>query len=68
MDSINLTIYNRWGNVLFTTNDPDINWDGTYNGSVISEGVYYYICKVFTIRLKGIEETELKGAIQVFTD
>lgn len=70
VDSIDLTIYNRWGNVLFTTNDPDINWDGTVAGSgnIVSEGVYYFICKVYTIRLNGIEETELKGSFQVFTD
>jgi len=68
VDSIDLTIYNRWGNVIFTSNDPAINWDGTVNGQVISEGVYYYICKVYTIRLEGVEETELKGAIQVFTN
>ena len=36
------TIYNRKGEVLFTTNDPQKGWDGTFNGNVVQNGNYIY--------------------------
>lgn len=40
---IDAKIINRWGNVVFETNDPTIGWDGTNkNGKPVDEGVYFY--------------------------
>jgi gliding motility-associated-like protein len=48
IDKINMKIFNRWGNLVFTTTDPHINWDGTdLNGRKLSDGVYYYQCDVY---------------------
>ncbi len=50
IDKINLKIFNRWGNLVYSTQDPDINWDGTsFSGQRLSDGVYYYHCDVFYI-------------------
>jgi len=38
-----LTIYNRWGEQLFESEDVNRGWDGTYNGEMVAEGVYVYI-------------------------
>lgn len=40
----NVEIYNRWGQLIFSTNGyNDSNaWDGTYNGEPVSSAVYYY--------------------------
>jgi gliding motility-associated-like protein len=38
-----LYIFNRWGNLIFTTNDFYAGWDGTYNNQACAEGVYFYI-------------------------
>lgn len=35
-------IYNRWGQVVFQSNDPDIGWDGYYQGNLQPLGVYAY--------------------------
>ena len=35
-------IYNRWGQVVFESNNPFIGWDGTYNGTAQPIGVYAY--------------------------
>ncbi|MFT5725257.1 MAG: gliding motility-associated-like protein [Bacteroidia bacterium] len=43
-------IYDKWGGLLFETNDPEVGWDGMYNEKVLPEGVY-----VYTIRLKGLD-------------
>lgn len=37
------TIYNRWGDKIFETNDPLKGWDGTYNGSIVQQGIYLYV-------------------------
>ncbi|MFC0878343.1 gliding motility-associated C-terminal domain-containing protein [Saccharicrinis sp. FJH2] len=36
-------IYNRWGRRVFTWTDPELGWDGRYNGRYVSPGVYYYV-------------------------
>ncbi|WP_300663223.1 PKD domain-containing protein [Fluviicola sp.] len=36
----NLQIFNRWGEIVFESKDPQIGWDGTYNGSPSPEGIY----------------------------
>jgi len=38
-----MVIFNRWGEVLKTLNSIDEKWDGTYNGKVCADGVYYYV-------------------------
>ena len=35
-------IYNRSGGKMFTTNDPQKGWDGTFNGSPVQNGNYVY--------------------------
>lgn len=68
VESVDMQIYNRWGQVIFKTTDPDINWDGKHqdSGEPVSDGVYYYLCTVNTIRLTGIEPIVLTGFIHVF--
>ncbi len=42
-DRIKVQIYNRWGNLIFESNDYQDNWDGTHrNGKPVTEGVYFY--------------------------
>lgn len=35
-----LTIFDRWGELLFESHDTEIGWDGTYAGKYCKEGVY----------------------------
>jgi len=35
-------IFNRWGNLVFETNDINQGWDGRYNGEPQPKGVYVY--------------------------
>lgn len=63
---INLIVYNRWGEKVFETEDPDILWDGTnmFHGDLeLPDGVYFYVCTVFEWRLQGLVPRELKGNI-----
>jgi gliding motility-associated-like protein len=65
---VDIKIYNRWGEVVFQTTDPDVNWDGVHRLSkkLCSDGVYYYTCVVNEIRLSGIEPRVLKGFVHLF--
>ena len=68
IDKIELEVYNRWGQIVYRTEDPAINWDGTnLGGSLLSEGTYYYTCVVFESRVTGIVQQPdvLKGFIQI---
>ncbi len=64
---IDINIYNRWGQVMFHTTNPNINWNGTdqHSGQPCPDGVYYYICTVNEIRLAGIVPITLKGFIEI---
>jgi gliding motility-associated-like protein len=65
--SVEMKIYNRWGNLVFETTDKDVNWDGKNKDSKgdCPEGVYYYTCKVFFFRISGDEAVELHGTVQL---
>ena len=67
VEKINLHIYNRWGAVVFQTENPDINWDGKgrLTGEPCADGVYYYICDVYERRLNGIVKRTLSGIIHL---
>jgi gliding motility-associated-like protein len=43
LKSYNCTIFNRWGNQVFSSDEVSRSWDGKYNGCESPEGVYYYI-------------------------
>lgn len=53
-----VTIYNRWGQPVYTTNDYHNEWAGTKDSEPLPDGVYYYsiICS----------NEEYKGTINLF--
>jgi gliding motility-associated-like protein len=68
---IDLKIFNRWGQVVFETTDPDIRWNGqSMNGGTdLPDGVYYYKCIVNEIYLNGIVSRQLQpGFIHLLRD
>jgi len=41
-----LSIFNRWGELVFTTNKKDGTWDGTLNGKPMAEDAYVWSAQV----------------------
>ena len=41
-----IRVFNRWGQLMFDTNDPEIGWDGTFKGAELNSGVYMYYVDV----------------------
>jgi gliding motility-associated-like protein len=70
VEKVDMKIYNRWGVLVYQTEDPDINWDGKRmnTNQIVPPGVYYYVCDVFENRLTGLEIRSLSGFIYVFTE
>ena len=58
----NLSIYNRWGEKLFTSEKDGDDWDGTNSKTNVDcpDGVYYY---VFKYQLRGQDEAEIRGDV-----
>ncbi len=67
VEKIDLKVYGRWGNLVFQTNDPDINWDARHmeSGKKVPPGVYYYVCDVYERRLTGLEPRYLIGFVHI---
>jgi gliding motility-associated-like protein len=42
LQQLKFSIYNRWGELVFTTTDQTIGWDGTYNGREVDPEVFVY--------------------------
>jgi gliding motility-associated-like protein len=38
-----MSVYNRWGDLIFKTHDPQDHWTGHYKGSIVQEGLYLYL-------------------------
>jgi gliding motility-associated-like protein len=41
----NATIFNRWGQKIYSWNSPSGSWDGTFNGKPAKEGTYFVLVK-----------------------
>ncbi len=54
VEQVEMQIFNRWGNLVFSTTDPAINWTGrSTDGKELAEGTYFYVCKIFERRVGG---------------
>ncbi len=53
---LDFTIYNRWGQEVFKSNDPLIGWDGTFKGQMLNPGVFAYILKGKDINGQAIDQ------------
>jgi gliding motility-associated-like protein len=54
-----MTIYNRFGNAVFTSTGYDVPWDGRFNGKEVPVGVYYYIIDT------KVEDKKFTGSVTV---
>ena len=41
-DEFEFRIFNRWGEIIYYTSDPEFEWDGKLNGNPLPEGVYVW--------------------------
>jgi gliding motility-associated-like protein len=61
-EDFSMEIFDRWGEVMFSSTEPWRSWDGTYNGAFVPPGVYAYRVGY---RLPYQERKEATGSIAV---
>ncbi len=52
LKSMELVIYDRWGEEIFISRDQAIGWDGTYKGASLSPDVYAYCIRAVCVNDK----------------
>ena len=58
----NMQIHNRWGELLFESNDLDFHWNGTFKGKQVEAGVYTY--KFYVLDLNN-RDHEYSGVVHL---
>ena len=59
----NLSVYNRYGQPVFQSNDPAVKWNGTSKGKPLPAGVYIYILRM---QQPGRSPQLLRGTVVLF--
>ncbi len=49
-----LKIYNRWGQLIFETDNIQLSWNGTHKGKEVPQGVYFYVLTGSKINRPGV--------------
>jgi len=52
----NMKIFNRWGEIVWETNDCKSTWDGTYNNSKCPDGSYIWVVRFGMVKTDGKKE------------
>jgi gliding motility-associated-like protein len=59
-----MLIFNRWGQLLYETDDPENGWNGKLNGARCSQGTYFYLIRFTTTCSSGLEQEGIrKGSV-----
>jgi gliding motility-associated-like protein len=58
-----LRIYNRWGEIIFESNDPEEIWDGSHNGKVIAPMMYAFVVSYKSLDFPEREKITRRGGI-----
>ena len=56
-------IYNRWGELIFETDQDGVGWDGTYKGEYVQEGLYMWKLNYTTPNGPYIKKNNAAGQI-----
>ncbi len=59
----NLEIYDRWGELIFQSDDPDKQWDGLKYGKAAQEGIYVWRLVYEGQKNNGVSIEELNGTV-----
>ncbi len=68
VEEVDFRVFNKWGNLIYKTSDPELNWNGQdMGGKEVDDGTYYYSCEIFQANDIGILEGQslLSGYIEV---
>ena len=49
VEAFEMSVFDQWGEFLFTTNDVSLEWDGTLYNQKVRKGAYVYVIKLKTM-------------------
>ena len=58
-----MVIFNRWGEIIFESNNAEVGWDGTYGGNLCQDGVYLW--QITYKELGKDKRNEIRGHINL---
>jgi gliding motility-associated-like protein len=58
-----LYIFNRWGEIIWESHDPEALWDGTYGGLPVQQGTYTWIVRARDVQ--NDDQHEFNGFVNV---
>jgi gliding motility-associated-like protein len=48
-EGVYISVYEKGGSSVFYTRNPDVRWDGTYNGKEMAVGSYFWVIQLVEI-------------------
>ena len=57
-----VNVYNRYGDLVYSNDNYQNNWDGTYKGKALPDATYYYVIRFKLITGNGLQ---LKGDVTI---
>lgn len=63
VDKWEFRVFNRWGELIFESKDPQAGWDGTRNGKDAPQGVYVWDLRYEGLWTSGAAQEHLRGHV-----
>jgi gliding motility-associated-like protein len=63
-----LRIFNRWGQLVFSSDNANVAWDGTVNGAPAADGIYYYEMIFKDTDIVDVVSEDSRGSITLIRD
>ena len=57
------TIFDRWGNLIYSSTENPFTWNGTLNDEPMNPGVYVYVIHIRYTGLAGEDEVVYSGDV-----
>ncbi len=61
IEQIQVLVFNRWGEKIFSSNSPNFAWDGTYHGKILLPDVFVYHIRIDWLANRPV--SNLKGSV-----
>lgn len=65
VEEFQLNVFDRWGNMLYSSDDYTAGWDGDYRGKAMNPGIYVWHLKAVVFRCGQLVSFEDKGDVGI---
>lgn len=67
MEEFSLQVYDRWGNLIYTSDGHVRSWDGRVSGEIPSSGTYYYTLN-YEVECGVVLKETVEGTLELLAD